>query len=133
MNEVVVTFFASFLIWFMFLGLAVLWVVDGSIKKEQVLHALASSMIAWVFAEMLKSFIPTTRPFFLNGLKPLTLTIPNGYAFPSSHAAVAFALAVTIWLHNKKIGAFYLIAAVLVGAARIVANVHFSKLVRKFR
>lgn len=156
MNDAIITFFASFLIWFMFLGLAVLWVVDGRIKREQALHALASSTIAWVLAEMFKSFIPIVRPFHLNGLEPLTLTIPNGFAFPSSHTAVAFALAVTIWLHDKKIGTVYLVAATMVGVARIAAhvhfpidiiggaligitvaylveNVHFSRLVRKFR
>ena len=125
MNDAVITFFASFLIWFMFLGLVVLWVVDGKIKREQSLHALASSTIAWVLAEMLKSFIPVVRPFHLNGMEPLTLTIPSGHAFPSSHAAVAFALAMTIWLHDKKIGTVYLVAATMVGVARIAANVHF--------
>ena len=125
MNEILITFIASFLVWAMFLGLMVLWIVDGRIKKEQTLHALIASLIAWLITEMIKSLVTSARPYTLNGFEPLTLTVPGGDGFPSSHAAVAFALAVTIWLHDKRVGIYYLIAAISVGIARIIANVHF--------
>lgn len=110
----------------MFLGLVILWFIDGKIKKEQVLHACLSIILAWTFAEMIKDIYHTTRPFVLEGKNPLVLFIPaaNG-SFPSSHTAVAFALALTIWLHDKRIGFAYLIAALLVGTARVLANVHY--------
>jgi undecaprenyl-diphosphatase len=108
----------------MFLGLLVLWIVDGKIKREQALHALISSIIAWVVVEMLKSLTETTRPFVLDGSDPLTLTIPNGHAFPSAHTAVAFAIAVTIWLHDRAVGYVFILLALLVGVGRIMANVH---------
>jgi len=109
----------------MFLGIFVLWVVDGKIKKEQALHALLSSLVAWMVVEMLKSLTETARPFVVNGADPLTLTVPNGYAFPSAHTAIAFAIAITIWLHDRTVGYVFLALAVLVGVGRIIANVHY--------
>lgn len=120
-----ITFFASILIWLMFFGLVVLWVIDGKIKKETVIHALFSCLVAYAITELIKTFFPTLRPFQFNGGLPLTLTVPSDGAFPSSHSAVGFALAVTILKHDRKIGILYLIMAGLVGIARIMAHVHY--------
>lgn len=125
MDIVLVTFMASFLIWLMFLGLLILRIVDGKIKKEQALHAFLSSIIAWIVVEMLKSITETTRPFVVNGADPLTLTVPNGHSFPSAHTAVAFAIAVTVWLHDRSVGYVFILLAILVGVGRILANVHY--------
>lgn len=120
-----ITFLASILIWLMFFGLIVLWVLDGKIKKEIVIHTLFSAFIAWIATEVVKNLIPSIRPFHLNGVDPLTLTTPQDGAFPSTHTASAFAIAVTIFLHDKKVGFLYLVMAGLVGTARILAHVHY--------
>lgn len=120
-----VTFLASILIWFMFFGLIVLWVIDGKIKKETVIHAIFSCFLAWVVTELIKYIFPTLRPFQARDLLPLTLTIPGDGAFPSTHTALAFALSTTILKHDKKIGILYLVMAGLVGVARIIAHVHY--------
>ena len=120
-----VPFTASVLIWLMFFGLIVLWVIDGKIKKETVIHAIFSCLVAYAVTELIKTFFPTLRPFQFNGALPLTLTTPLDGAFPSSHTAVGFALAVTILKHDKKVGVLYLIMAGLVGIARIIAHVHY--------
>lgn len=120
-----VTFLASFLIWFMFFGLLVLWVIDGKIKREQVLHALISSFAAWIIAQIIKEIFPTTRPFELNNLVPLVLMPIKDGAFPSSHTALSFAMACSLWLHDKKIGGIFILSAFLVGLSRILAHVHY--------
>jgi undecaprenyl-diphosphatase len=120
-----VTFVASVLIWLMFFGLIVLWVIDGKIKRETVMHAVFSCLIAYAITELIKTFFPTLRPFQFNGALPLTLTTPIDGSFPSSHTAVGFALAVTILKHDKKVGILYLVMAGLVGIARILAHVHY--------
>lgn len=125
MTNLLITFLASFLIWFMFGGLLILWVIDGRIKKEQVLHALLSAGIAWGAAEAIKALFPTVRPFEVNGLIPLTLFPTSDGAFPSGHTAAAFGLAVTIWLHDKRIGSAFLVLALIVGVARVWGNVHY--------
>lgn len=124
-TSLTVTFLASFLIWLMFAGLIFLWFVDGRFKKEQALHAIFAVLIAWLSTQMIKGLIPTLRPFQVNGELPMTLTIPFDASFPSGHTAAAFAMAVSVWLHDKKTGVFFLIAAFLVGLGRIMGNVHY--------
>jgi undecaprenyl-diphosphatase len=100
-------------------------VIDGRVKKEVVLHALLACVVAWAIAEMIKTFFPTIRPFVFYGKLPLTITIPFDSAFPSQHETVSIALATTVWYHNKKIGTAFIVAAILVGAGRVLANVHY--------
>lgn len=109
----------------MFFGLAVLWVVDGKIKKETVLHAIFAAFVAWMITEVIKLIFPSLRPFEADGLEISTLTIPTGGSFPSTHTAAGFALAATVYTHDKKVGALYFVMAALVGVARILANVHY--------
>jgi len=125
MSKLIIEFLASFLLWFMFFGLFVLWFTDGKIKKEQVIHAIFAASSAWVIAHLIKAIFPTLRPFQVND-SPTAVIIPlaNG-GFPSGHTAAAFALAVTIWQHNKKAGVVFLVSALLVGIGRMLANVHY--------
>ena len=102
-----------------------MWVIDGRVKKEVALHALFASFLAWGITQMIKELFPTLRPFHINNETPLTLTIPFDGSFPSGHAASAFALAVSVWLHNKKYGVIFLVLATLVGMGRVLSNVHF--------
>jgi undecaprenyl-diphosphatase len=125
LQELLVTFIASFLIWLMFAGLLVLWLIDGKIKKEQVLHALMATLVSWLIAEVFKNLFNTKRPYVSNGESPFTITTPSDQAFPSGHSTAAFALAVSIWLHDKKWGSIYMFAALLVALGRILANVHY--------
>ncbi len=125
MEDIIVEFFASFFIWFMFAGLGVLWVIDGKIKKEQVIHALAACLFAWIIGLAIKHFFPTLRPFMINGRAVDVLIRPTDSAFPSGHTILAFALAVTVFMHDKKIGWWFLISALIVGVARVLANVHY--------
>lgn len=120
-----ITFLASFLIWFMFAGLIILWFVGGKVKKEQIFRAFAAALLAWVIGQMLKNLLPSVRPFVINTELPLTYTLHFDNAFPSSHTAVAFGLAITLWLHNKKFGSVYLVMAVLIAVGRVFANVHY--------
>jgi undecaprenyl-diphosphatase len=121
----IITFLASFLIWFMLAGLIILWLINGRVKKEQAIHAFAAALLAWIIAQMLKSLLPSVRPFLVNMELPLTYTLHFDNAFPSSHAAVAFGLATTLWLHNKKLGIVYIALAILIAIGRVFANVHY--------
>jgi undecaprenyl-diphosphatase len=124
-EDFTVMFFATFLIWFLYAGLLVLWVIDGKIKKEQVIHALLASAIAWLIAMLIKHFFPTIRPFIRNGGEVDVLIAPTDAAFPSAHTALAFSLAVTVFMHDRRVGWFYLIGALVIGVARVLANVHY--------
>ena len=123
--NILITFLASFLIWIMFAGLFVLWVIDGKVKKEQALHGVLAFVLAWIVADIIKHFFPTLRPFLTNGETALTLFPQHNGAFPSGHTAAAFALAITLWLHDRKVGWIYIILAITIGIARVFANVHY--------
>lgn len=124
-EEILVEFCASFLIWFLFAGLVVLWFIDGKIKKEQVIHALFACIISALAVTLVKHFFPTLRPYMVNGGEVDVLVKPLDAAFPSGHTAQAFALSVTIFLHDRKIGWYFLMGALVVGVSRVVANVHY--------
>jgi undecaprenyl-diphosphatase len=124
MINLLITFSASYLIWLMLVGLVIISVVDGKIKKEQALHALLAFVLAWAIAEIIKKIIPTARPYIVNGYAPLVRDMTYG-SFPSAHSAAAFALATTIWFHDRKVGWLYIFLALVVGVARILANVHY--------
>lgn len=109
----------------MFLGLGFLWIIDGRIKKEQAFHAFIATLIAWGVAYMIKTLFPTPRPYLVLGATPLTMTFPKDGSFPSEHTAAAWALALTVWQHSRKIGFWFLLGAVLVSIGRILSLVHY--------
>lgn len=109
----------------MLVGLLVLWVIDGKIKKEQALHALFAFALSWVIADLIKNTFHTPRPFEINGNPTLTVIAMADGAFPSGHVAAAFSMGLTVWLHDKKIGLLFIVGALMVGIARILANVHY--------
>ena len=125
MGDLIIEFFATFFIWFLYAGLIILWFIDGRIKKEQVVHALLAGFIAWIITILIKHFFPTIRPFIKNGGGVDVLFRPTDSAFPSAHTALAFGLAVTIFMHDRRVGWFYLIGALVIGVARVLANVHY--------
>jgi len=102
-----------------------LWFIDGKIKKAQVKHALFACVVACIVAIAIKYFFPTIRPFMMGGGNANVLIPPTDGGFPSEHTIIAFALAVTIFLHDRRVGWWFLISALFVGVARIIANVHY--------
>ncbi len=127
MINIVILFTASILIWLMVLGLIILWLFDGKFNKELVLHAIVACLFAWIGSLFLKDIFDTTRPYVTEGVKYLVFWIPSfeAGAFPSGHAASSFALSITIWFHDKKVGSFYIFASIMIGVARVIANVHY--------
>jgi len=125
MDDIVIEFFATFVIWFLYAGLLFLWIKDGKVRREAVAHAIFAGVISWIIVFLIKRFFPTVRPFVLNHKEVDVLFRPADSAFPSSHTALAFGLAVTIFFHDKKVGVWYLLAALLIGIARVLANVHY--------
>lgn len=126
MNNVIV-FLASYLIFFLFLGLFWLWIIDGRKLQETALHAIVSALLSWMVGAFLKDIFGTVRPYVLSGMVPLTVTAPQDAAFPSSHMAATMALAVSVFLHDKKVGAWFMVGSILVGIGRIWAGVHYPQ------
>lgn len=93
-------------------------------KWREVFAAFFSGIFAWMFAFIFKIFFQTHRPFY--ALEEITpLFSPFDYAFPSGHATFFFALAFAIFLNHRKVGILFLISAILISIARVIAGVHF--------
>lgn len=133
MNEIIftpslnwlVTFIASFLFWLMIFLLLFFYGFKRKIKLEILVKAVLSVSIAYLISELIKYFIPSIRPFKINGYPPLTITVPSGSSFPSSHSSAAFALAVSLLIYKPDFGFAFLLGALTVAAGRILANVHY--------
>ncbi len=83
-----------------------------------------SAGAAYVLSKILKIFFHTLRPpIVLPEVVPLFLQ--DGFAFPSGHAAVFFALAMAVYFPDKKAGCVFFVLAFLIGLARVAAGVHF--------
>src|SRR6185437_10960065 len=54
-----------------------------------------------------------------------TYAYENYQSFPSGHAIFFFALAMGLFLFNKKIGLWYFLAAVVMGVARVACGIHW--------
>lgn len=84
-------------------------------RREALIHALLSSLLAWVIAGFVKDIFPTPRPFPYDGTG----------SFPSGHAAAAFAFGLSAFMHDGPVGIIMLTGSILIGLARVVGRVHY--------
>ena len=101
--------------------------IDLKVRAKKVGWALFSAMIArFGIVELIRFLYPRERPFVANGLDALINQNPLESSFPSGHATFFMALAVYLILAgNKKLGWFILISALVIGAARVAAGIHW--------
>ncbi|OGI83045.1 hypothetical protein A3I95_00835 [Candidatus Nomurabacteria bacterium RIFCSPLOWO2_02_FULL_44_12] len=93
-------------------------------KKKEILKAFFAGILAWLLAQVLKFLFSLGRPAeALAGINPLLSK--SDYSFPSGHATFFAALAVSIFFFHKKAGYLFILFALLIGVARVIAGVHF--------
>lgn len=119
-------FCAVILPWVMGASLVIYFLVtEKKIRAWRLLSlSFFSAITAWVLASLYKYNFPSPRPFeIFDNLKPLFAT-GRGDAFPSGHATFMGALALGVFLQNKKLGVIFISGAILVAMARVLAHVH---------
>ena len=80
--------------------------------------------VAWGVAHVLKAVIGTARPF--DSLPEVTsLFTQTSNAFPSGHTTFFTALGFAIFFLYKKAGYAFIVLALVIGLARVMAGVHF--------
>ena len=99
-------------------------------KKISALRLVGLSffgaLVAWFLVSLVKYNFPSPRPFEVYAnLKPL-FTTARGDAFPSGHATFMGALAMGVFLQRKKLGLIFILGAILVAIARVLAHVHWT-------
>lgn len=77
-------------------------------------------LIAWVAGH----FYYHTRPFVVENVQPLIPHEPNN-GFPSDHTLLATVSSAVVFIHSRKVGLLLGIMALLIGASRVVAKLHY--------
>ena len=74
--------------------------------------------------QLILLFVNRTRPYDL-GLTKLIIAKSHDPSFPSDHATVAFAIAVSLMLRRDRYAPFYFLGALLVGLSRVYIGTHY--------
>lgn len=93
-------------------------------KYKEISLVFISGVAAWILAHACKYFFNMPRP--MDGLEEITTLFEKvGNGFPSGHAAFFMAFALSIFWSHKKAGYIFMFLALLIGAARVAAGVHY--------
>lgn len=95
-------------------------------KKNESLYAFYTSIIGLFINFIISLFYYHPRPFIV-GIGHQLISHANDSSFPSDHATLAFSIAFSFIIYDKKrlLGIICLIFAFIVGFARIYVGVHF--------
>ena len=119
-------FLAQYLIYALPLLMLVLWFWSVRSKKATFKSVLAS-IVAWLgFAKLIAVLVNRPRPdlSLLQG-KELLFHRPDT-SFPSDHATMLFAFALSMRLYGfKTLGNILFVVAVLVSVSRVLVGVHY--------
>lgn len=121
---------------FIALGLALLFTKK---YRKAGLAVLVALLVMLLCNDLfLKEFFARPRPFNLLGtdpgkyafwgkgyIYPELIGKPTSFSFPSGHTASAFAAAIALLWHNRKLGIPTTIFAALMGFSRIYVEVHY--------
>lgn len=87
---------------------------------------LAAVLARGIFTELIRYFYFRPRPFVVfSNIQALIDKNPAESSFPSGHAAFMFAIAFSVYLYNRKLGAILIAAALFLSFARIYVGVHY--------
>lgn len=113
-------------------GALLIYFFIGKDRREKIRNifmvfgALAAALVArFVVATSFYYFFIRLRPFMTEIVNQLIPYDGAKSSFPSGHASFFFALATVVYLYNKKLGAWFLAAAVLISLARVYVGVHY--------
>lgn len=99
--------------------------VSGLYRLAQSIEFVASLAMTYIVVQFIKVAIASPRPFAV--LPHTVLLIPDqgGFSFPSMHTALTVAVAVSVFVHHRRLGTLLLVFALLVGISRIYVGVHY--------
>lgn len=93
-------------------------------RQFAVVHAVVAVVVANLLVKLLNLLIFRPRPFA--DLDVILLFYrPTDSTLPSNPAAVAFAFAAAVYLHERQWGLGMAVLAALFGLARVIAGVHY--------
>ncbi len=79
----------------------------------------------YALVEIVRYFVPRSRPFLILEEAKLLLPYKETMSFPSGHTAFLFGISTVIYLYNKKIGAFLYAISSMAAMARVFMGIHW--------
>jgi undecaprenyl-diphosphatase len=112
------------------LALLALWFAGRDASEQAsfrrtALRALIALALASITLKLINEVYFRARPFTFDDSVRLLFYHPSDSTMPSNAATVSFALAVTVWLRQKRWGAAMLVLSIGMTFARIVGGVHY--------
>ncbi|MFI8790977.1 phosphatase PAP2 family protein [Streptomyces sp. NPDC055105] len=99
---------------------------EGGVRMARVLASPVIVVVAYAANSVLKSVVDEQRPCrTLHTVTVEACPALGDWSFPSNHAVIAAAAAVTLLLADRRIGLIAVPAAVLMGASRVWIGVHY--------
>lgn len=127
MNSVIVAV-AQYLLFFIMAAAAAIWLyLPRHDKLGLAVQAIVSLVIVVVLIKVVAGLHADPRPFVVDpSIRPL-FAHPADNGFPSDHTALAATVAILVLIYRRWLGALLLVAAIVVGAARMAAHVHHGQ------
>ena len=128
--------FRAVYLWYVVMGVVALFVIipvfiykfRSYLQKniELFIFAFVSAFAArFIITELVHFFYNRPRPFeVLEGVRQI-MDHEEGGAFPSGHAALAFAVATAVSFYYPKTSILFFLAAFSIGFGRVAAGVHW--------
>ena len=102
-----------------------LWlVVEWRQWQADIIEGVLAGILTVAFVKLGAASYVHARPFIVYGRLPLVLHAPDN-AFPSDHLAACGLLFGYIWPRSRLFTFIVLICAALIGAARVLAGLHW--------
>jgi membrane-associated phospholipid phosphatase len=108
-----------------FVAVIVFFRLDYVNKKSLAVLSIISLPTVYFFGKLLGNLIESPRPFAIHDVLPLFYHVADN-GFPSEHALLSTAIAALVYTVQKPIGLLLLALSILIGSARVFANVHHS-------
>lgn len=110
--------------------LAVLFLAGGKWASRNARHGVVaagfSAALGLGIAQVISHLVDRPRPIVAHpDITHLFVSLTPDSSFPSDHATASFAIAVSIFLRNKRIGALALVLAALLSFARVAVGAHY--------
>lgn len=119
-----IIFFAQYLIFLMYVGALIYYFFQPLIIRKQILiFSVLTIPLSYLLAKIAGLVYNNPRPFVIDGSTPMFAHLPNN-GFPSDHTLFSAVLGVILYKFNKKLGLIYFFLAIIIGIARVLANVH---------
>lgn len=128
LTDQIIIIFANYLAYFLIIAFVILVFLLKISRTEKIKFALSAFLAGIInrviLVESIRYFYHHPRPFI--ALTEARQLFPEtGYSFPSGHATFFFGLSAVVYYYNKKAGVVFFILSLLMGAARIIAGVHY--------